>query len=227
MSNNKTGLIIIGLLTATLLGVIYLQQSKSIAPSQVRLEDIPMKLGEWKGKDIPITKRVYQILETEDVLMREYTNSRGEKVDLVIVYSGASRAAFHPPEICYLGDGRELLIKNIETVETGVKGEDSTLRTNRLLMKDKFGQEIAWYWFTVGSKITENYYLQQCYFIWNELSRNPAGGSLIRVSARTTSGDPSHADATGKGFIRLLAPLLPDYIIPGKKKMASLDGRPS
>ena len=218
MSNNKTGLIAITLLIVTLLGVMYLWQLKSIAPSQVRLEDIPMELGEWKGKDMPITERVYQILETEDVLMREYINSRGEKVDLAIVYSGASRAAFHPPEICYLGGGRELLNKNLETVEIGGSGENSTLRANKILMKDSFGKEIAWYWFTVGSKVTENYYLQQCYFIWNELSRNPAGGSLIRVSARTTSNDISQADALGKDFIRLLAPLLPDYIIPGKKK---------
>lgn len=219
MSNNKTGLIAITLLIVTLLGVMYLWQLKSIAPSQVRLEDIPMELGEWKGKDMPITKRVYQILETEDVLMREYTNSRGEKVDLAIVYSGSSRAAFHPPEICYLGDGRELLIKNLETVESGRSGENSSLRTNKLLMKDKFGREIAWYWFTVGSKITENYYLQQCYFIWNELSRRPTGGSLIRVSARTTGSDITQADALGKDFIKQLAPLLAEYIIPGKKAL--------
>lgn len=227
MPNNKNYLITIALLSLTLVALIYLWQSRNTPPAQVRLEDIPAELGEWKGKDIPIPERVYKILETKDVLTREYTNARGEKVDLVIVYSGASRAAFHPPEICYLGGGRELLNKNLETVETGVKGEDSTLRTNRLLMKDKFGQEIAWYWFTVGSKVTENYYLQQCYFIWNELRRNPAGGSLVRVSARTTGGDLTQAETRGKDFIRRLAPLLPDHIIPGKKKMASLDGRPS
>lgn len=217
MSNNKTGLTVIILLALTLLGLIYLWQLKNIAPSQVRLEDIPMELGDWKGKDVPITKRVYKILETEDVLMREYTNPQGEKVNLAIVYSGASRAAFHPPEICYLGDGRELLFKNQETVETSGSLGSQGLRTNKLLMKDKYGQEIAWYWFTAGDKVTENYYLQQCYFTWNELSRNPAGGSLIRVSARTASNDPSQADASGKDFIKQLAPLLPEYIIPVKK----------
>ncbi|MEK6567866.1 MAG: exosortase C-terminal domain/associated protein EpsI [Candidatus Omnitrophota bacterium] len=217
MSNNKTGLTVIGLLALTLLGLIYLWQLRNIAPSQVRLEDIPMELGEWKGMDLPITKRVYKILETEDVLMREYINTKGEKVSLAIVYSGASRAAFHPPEICYLGDGRELLAKNQEIVETRGPVENQNLRTNKLLMKDRHGQEIAWYWFTAGDKVTENYYLQQCYFTWNELSRNPAGGSLIRVSARTASNDPSQADATGKDFIKQLAPLLAEYIIPGKK----------
>lgn len=220
MSNNKTGLIAIGLLGLTLLGLMYLWQLKNIAPSQVRLEDIPVEFGEWKGKNIPIPERVYEILETKDVLTREYANARGEKVDLVIVYSGTSRAAFHPPEICYLGGGRELLNKNLETVEIGGSGENSTLRANKLLMKDKFGREIAWYWFTAGNKVTENYYLQQCYFIWNELRRNPAGGSLIRVSARTTGNDLGQAETLGKDFMRRLAPLLPDYIIPGKNKKA-------
>ena len=46
MSNNKTGLIAISLLAATLLGVMYIWQLKSISPSQVRLEDIPMEFGD-------------------------------------------------------------------------------------------------------------------------------------------------------------------------------------
>ena len=69
--------------------------------------------------------------------------------------------------------GRELLFKNQETVETSGSLGSQGLRTNKLLMKDKYGQEIAWYWFTAGNKVTENYYLQQCYFTWNELSVIP------------------------------------------------------
>lgn len=218
MSNNKTCLTAISLLVAALLGLIYLWQSKNPAPSQIGLENIPVQIGGWKGKDIPISERVYKILETKDVLTREYSNARGGRVDLTIVYSGTSRAAFHPPEICYLGGGRELLNKNQEEIEIGGPGKNSRLRANKLLMKDKFGLEIAWYWFTAGSKVTENYYLQQCYFIRDELRRNPVGGSLIRVSTRTVSDDPLQADALGRDFIRQLVPLLPDYIIPKKKK---------
>lgn len=217
MPNSKTCLTTVVLLSLTLLGLIYLWQLRNIPPAQVKLGDIPSKLGEWKGEDIPIPERVYEILETKDVLMREYTNPNGERVVLMIVYSALNREAFHPPEICYLGGGRELLNKNLEMVEAGCPGKNSAIRANRLLMKDRFGKEIAWYWFTAGGKVTDNYYLQQCYFIWNELRRNPIGGSLIRVSARAIGDDPGKADAIGKSFIKHLAPVLPGHLIPEKK----------
>lgn len=217
MPNNKNYLITIALLSLTLAALIYLWQSRNTLPAQVRLEDIPLKLGEWKGEDIPISERIYQLLETKDVLMREYSNAKGERVVLAIVYSGANRGSFHPPEICYLGGGRELLNKGMETVELGEpKKSSSAMQVNRLLMQDQAGKEIAWYWFTAGSKVTDNYYLQQCYFIWNELRRNPIGGSLIRVSARAMGADLGKADAIGKGFIRQLVPVLPGHLIPEK-----------
>ena len=202
MSNSKTYLTTVILFSLTLLGLIYLWQCKNVSLAKVKLESIPLTLGEWKGEDIPIDERIYELLETKDVLMREYSNVKGERVVLAIVYSGVNRASFHPPEICYLGGGRELLKKDIENVEAGPAGKTSraTMQVNKLLMEDQAGKEIAWYWFSAGSRITSSYYLQQCYFIWDELRRNPQGGTLIRVSTRVADGSPE-TRAPRKEFI--------------------------
>jgi len=226
MSNNKAYLIVIILLSLTLVGLIYFWQARSISPAKIKLENIPLKLGEWKGEDIPISQRTYELLETKDALMREYTNSQGERVALVIVYSAVNRGSFHPPEICYLGGGRTLLNKGIEKVEIGQKamvwlpiakaiaqrGKDSSaLQVNKLVMEDRAGKEIAWYWFTAGSRVTPNYYRQQCYFIWDEIRHNRQGGAMVRVSIRTRD-DLKRADSRGKAFIKQLAPILLDYL---------------
>ena len=179
MPNNKTCLIAIALLSLTLLGLIYLWQPDSISSAEIRLESIPLKAGEWKGEDISISERIYQLLETKDVLTRKYINSRGRKVVLAIVYSGVNRGAFHPPEICYLGGGRELLNKSVEKIEITEPGKNPyTIKVNRLLMGENGNKEIAWYWFTAGNRATANYYRQQCYFIWDGLMHNHAGGAL-------------------------------------------------
>lgn len=222
MPNNKACLITVVLLALTLAGLIYLRQARAIPAAEVRLEDIPLELGEWQGKDISISERTYEILETKDVLIREYTSARGEKVVLVIVYSGVNRGSFHPPEICYLGGGRELLDKGFEEIELAEPGKSSSaMQVNRLLMEDKAGREIAWYWFTGGRRVTANYYRQQCYFIWDEFRRRHAGGTLIRVSTRVTGSGLEGAEALGKDFIGRIAPILLDYLIPEnyKKKL--------
>lgn len=216
MSNNKTCLITIALLSLTLLGLIYLWQPRSIPPAEIKLENIPLRLGKWEGSEIPVSERVYQTLETEDMLMREYTNGGGEKVVLAIVYSGVNRGTFHPPEICYLGGGRELLNKGLERLEIAKPGGISyVMQVNKLLMEDGAGKEIAWYWFTGGNRVTSNYYRQQYYFIWDEIRRNGSGGALIRISTRVIGNDLKGADGRGKDFIRQIAPILLSYLIPG------------
>lgn len=217
MPNNKSCVIVIILLSLTLLGLIYFWRSGSMPPPEIRLEDIPFTLGGWKGEDLPLSERTYELLETEDALMRVYTNGRGEKIYLAIVYSGVNRGSFHPPEICYLGGGTELLNKGFDKIEMNGPGKGShAMEVNKLLMEDRLGKEIAWYWFTAGSRVISNYYLQQCYFVWDEIWRNRAGGSLIRVSIRAAGGDLKEADGQGKDFIREIAPILLSYLVHKK-----------
>ena len=109
MRDSKNYIITIALLAVTLIGLHYVWSSRGISPSDIDLNTIPLQVGEWSGRDIKIDKRTIEILETEDVMMREYTNRKGESVYLTIVYSGAKRGAFHPPEVCYTGDGSRLL----------------------------------------------------------------------------------------------------------------------
>lgn len=226
MPNNKNYIITIVLLSLTLLGLIYFWQLRSISPAKIKLENIPLKLGKWKGENLPITERTYEILETRDALMREYTNPQGERVVLAIVYSAVNRGAFHPPEICYLGGGRELLNKGVERIEIGQKAmvwpplakaiaqprkNPYVMQVNKLVMKDKAGKEIAWYWFTAGNRVTSNYYRQQLFFLWDEIRRNRQGGALVRVSIRAAD-DSRIAEVQGKDFIRQIAPILLDYL---------------
>ncbi|MEA3561038.1 MAG: EpsI family protein [Candidatus Omnitrophota bacterium] len=218
MPNNKTCLITIALLGLTLLGLAYVGRRQSIPAAEINLKDIPLTLGEWKGKDVPISERSLEILETKDVLIREYTNARGKKASLVIVYSSVNRGAFHPPEICFLGGGTELLDKGITKIEIAEGGENlPVIEVNRLLMKDRAGKKIAWYWFTAGNRVVSSYYRQQGYFIWDELSRGRGCGSLIRVSTRATRGDIEEADSSGRDFISQITPVILNYLFSEKK----------
>lgn len=211
MPNNKTYLIVIVLLSLTLLGLIYFWQARSIPAAEIKLENIPLELGEWKGQDIALSERTYGILETKDVLMREYTNARGEKVALVIIYSAVNRGSFHPPEICYLGGGTELLNKGFERIETEPGKNSSAMEVNKLVMQNRAGKEIAWYWFTAGNRVIASYYRQQLFFLWDEIRGNRQGGALVRVSTRSGDGLKG-ADVRGKDFIRQIAPILLDYL---------------
>jgi len=186
-------------ITLTLLIYINIGNKKDISSNSViKLSDFPLEIGQWRGSDITLSERTYEILETKNVLVREYTNPEGESIALAIVHSAHDRATFHPPEICYVGAGVELLDKTVESINLN---NSLSIKANKLVMKDKGGLQLAWYWFTASSNTTHNYYLQQLYIVWNGLLRHNQSGKLIRVSTRVSGNDILEADTRVKDFI--------------------------
>ena len=84
-----------------------------------------------------------------------------------------------------------------------------SIKANKLVMKDKTGLQVAWYWFSTGDDFTHNYYLQQSRFVLNRLLRRSSNdGLLIRVSARTENGNLTQIEEQAKDFISKLTILL-------------------
>ena len=65
-------------------------------------ETFPAEIGEWRGEDAPVDERTYEILETRNVLSRNYKNPDGGVVHLLMVGSFKDRRVAHPPEVCYM-----------------------------------------------------------------------------------------------------------------------------
>lgn len=222
MSHSKAYVTTIALLSFTLFGVLHFQRLEDVSSAEIRLGEFPKAIGEWSGCDISLSERVYEILDTKDVLVREYSNPKGESVGLAVVHCATNRWAFHPPEICYVGGGTELLNRARAQIGIPMSGESASMEANELLMQDKNGdKEIAWYWFAAGNRIFSSYLRQQSAIVWGELRRNPQGGALIRVSTRVSENDVTGAEARGKRFIGEMTPLLLNYLDKESRKKST------
>lgn len=157
--------------------------SAQVRENSVNLEIIPLKMDSWVGKDIPMTQDVYEILETDDVIFREYRDQSNYPVVVAIIFSDSKRASFHPPEICYIGGGIELMDKKFDTLALG---NGSKLETTALSMKSETESGVywitAWYWFMVGKRNIANYYVQQLSMLQSLFSSKPIQGAMIRIS---------------------------------------------
>jgi len=203
MSHNGLRHIIVGLvLSAVLVLAVRIEFFRNHAAAAVDFSRIPLNFGPWQGKDLTIESYVYEILETKNVLARRYRDARGRDVYLSIVYSGNDRQSFHPPEICYLGSGLELVDRTRETVNLS-GGREVT--ANRLTMRSDKGKITAWYWFLSGNDFVADFYRQQLQFIWGALRGKELPGALVRVSTMGSSADRAQA---ARSFIADLAPYL-------------------
>jgi EpsI family protein len=162
--------------------------STQVLENSVDMEMVPYKIDSWEGMDIQITQDVYEILETDDILLREYRDESNYPVMLLIVFSDSKRASFHPPEICYIGGGSELMAKESDEL---VFDDNSTLSTTKLLVKSEDYFTTVWYWFVVGDRKIGNYYWQQFSMLPSLFSSKKLRSSMVRISVYTN-------DALGK-----------------------------
>lgn len=163
---------------------------------KVNINTFPMTVGEWKGRSLEIKDYEYKLLETRNLISREYANPSGEKLYLFIIYSETNRSVFHPPEVCMLGSGLNIIDKQLEKINSDGK----VFSTNKLYAeKDKF-KELVLYSYKAGDLYTNNFYLQQAYLALHQVFGKLTPGATIRVSM--SIGSDEHATlATLKDFL--------------------------
>ena len=177
---SRNSLIVVCLLATTIAMILKIQASSAKSPEGVvDLDVVPYEIDSWKGTDIPMSPDVYEILETDDLLLREYRDESGYPVVLAIVFAQNNRDSFHPPEICYIGSGIEIIEKKIEALPLS---DETSFETTKLAMKSDTHWITAWYWFMAGDKTVASYYGQQLYLFKSLFSKKSFRGALIRIS---------------------------------------------
>jgi len=187
----------IGYITIVVLLVVTSVLSLKLFAEQRRDHDLvdirkfPLTIGDWKGRDLPVTEREYEILETRNLISRAYTNPDGENIYLFIIYSETNRSVFHPPEVCLIGSGVTISDKKTDTVDLRKK----SIIANKLYTEKNGRKDVALYCYKTGNFYTNSYYVQQALFAFNQLFGKNRGGATIRV---TTQMGPDEAASLDK-----------------------------
>ncbi len=205
MKKKKTFIaVLLILILAGLIGNFFyffgiISQSKEIS-----IAKFPNVIGEWSSVDVPLDKRVYDLLETKNLIMREYKNHKGEEINLYIIYSQDNRKVSHPPEICLQGGGSTVV------EQTKLKVGNS-INATKLVLEKKNSREIAVYWYKAGKEYTNDYINQQLKVSFQRLLGKKTSLALIRVIAEVKNNNEPEALAKILSFCSLLEPLLSKY----------------
>ena len=162
--------------------------------------DLPLMVDQWVGREVAVEDYVKQILETDDVIQRNYVNPLDGFgiIQLAVVFSPDNRRVAHPPEVCYKAAGWEVNNKSI--VE--VMGLPPMVR---LIMAYGGQRDMVLYCYKAGPEMTANYYRQQFNIALNQLLMRSTSSALIRISA-SIEVDETTTQARLSGFARQLLP---------------------
>ena len=127
--NNRTFLIVAVILMvfAVLSLSTYLPHIYDVS-KEPQMAKFPLKIGQWQGKDMPITENDYAILATKNLIMREYDADGKPPVAFCISFIPEITArSLHPPEICYTGGGGTILEKSVIRLTPSLKANKFTI----------------------------------------------------------------------------------------------------
>jgi EpsI family protein len=153
---------------------------------------IPTSFGDWRE----IKTDVAQVDPTgggqgaerdtenpyDEVVMRTYTNSRGELIMLALAYGTNQRqeVKIHRPELCYVSQGFELVARSPVALRGAASGQP--VNAQRMLVLAPGRAEAVSYWIRIGNMYSRSPWATRYYIFKEGLKGRALDGILVRVS---------------------------------------------
>lgn len=170
------------------------------------LKSIPLRIEEWEGKNIELEKNVYQILETREIIHRNYFSRNNVKVLLSIVHYADAKVDFHSPEACLGGLGQNVQ-KKVRTVKCLYNGTFYFFKVAELTSNDQNRNYLSYYFYQSGNSFNCNYILSRLTLAYNKMFNDDVSASLIRITT-VFSGSKYEANKLLDQFLKDLFPVL-------------------
>jgi EpsI family protein len=190
--------------------------------------ELPLRLGNFEGRDREMDERVLDLLKLTDYVMRVYVPTSPERSEagafegrtrqaaapvwLYVGYYGSQRtgATYHSPKNCLPGGG--WVFKSSEPV-TGVLPGRPSDAVNRVVIERGFERQLILYWYQDRGRVIASEYAAKGYLILDATTRNRTDGALVRVTAPVV-GSEEEAFQHAVAFVQQAFPALNEHL-PG------------
>ena len=84
-------------------------QPADFGPIQARMDAVPLDLGPWAGRPVPVEQDALELAGIRAHISRDYRDARtGRSVRLLLVAGRPGPIAVHTPDVCFRGAGYEM-----------------------------------------------------------------------------------------------------------------------
>ncbi len=164
------------------------------APLEMKTEDFPLTLGDWKGEEIALDPDLFDHIGAKMVTSRAYRDRRGRTVwiDLAAFDPvGTVISLPHNPEECYPSSGWNIGEPTYVSLEQG----GPTQNTAKLLPVERNGRTACvLFWYQVGGvAYTSN---DRCRNLMLGYRGRPVLPPVVKVMLQTTAASAEEAEKT-------------------------------
>jgi EpsI family protein len=177
-----------------------LQASRpALPPSGVGLRNLPLTVGQFRGRELPPDESVFAYLGADEMVDRVYVDDEAEQAVKVSVVFARGWRALHSPRACFKNQGWSVI--DDKPIDIPVSGQAQEPIHGSLLIMQKGDSRMATaYTFVAGAATTGSWFLHS---LRMAVGRGPSGGALIAAVAG--SGGPDQDDDAAEAAASLVA----------------------
>jgi len=182
-----------------------------------RLFQFPLKFGEWVGVNIFMNERIFESLETEYAILREYRGNDGREINFTIVWYDDKEIAFHSAAACLGGVG-DRVTADEEMVITARDGRPYHIAR---LVTEKYDQgKVVYYYYVNYGHLTGSQLEARKSVVLKRLMFQRTSTAFIRIMT-SVGGDAQSAEKDLKAFFEDSLPLVLEYTTAQKNQKGS------
>ncbi len=206
MRSRKAELWVVIVLTLVAAGLVWAFDRAEPLKNE-RFWEFPLVIGDWQGRDIPMSEYVYRGIETRYLLLRDYSSPRYDHaVNLSIVWFDDTNIAFHAPEACLGGVSNEVKEQGVERVRI-VQEHD----LKKFITNINGTDYLVLYFFDVDGHITTSQSAIRMQVLLKRLLFHRASASFIRLMAPVQESEQKTMVLL-VDFLGDIYPLVPEYM---------------
>jgi len=183
-----------------------------IKPQRTSLRLFPTAVETWQASESSLPVEVERYLGFQDYVLADYVGPKGERVNFYTAYYASQRKGVspHSPQVCIPGGG--WIISDLSKVEFPLA--DGTRLAAVRVQIDRAGERaLVYYWFDQRGRRISDEFTMKWYLLRDAIVRNRTDGAMVRViTAVARNEDIRAADERLKGFVRVAAPRLGEYV---------------
>ena len=190
---------------------LYLHLHRDLSvPIGKPFEQFPTAVSQWRlAGEAQLSSEVQNVLKASDVLMRQYVNPHGDRVQLYIGYhdGGKGGGDIHSPKHCLPGSGW----LEQSSVRATIPAAGQKLNLVQAVYQKGESNELFLYWYQVRSKSVSEEFSLKGQQIVNSVLHRRRDASFVRISV-PFQGDQQKAADTCDRFLRDFLPAIRSFL---------------
>ena len=163
-----------------------LSHGEPVMPSHP-LASLPMAIGAWDGRELPIEQRLLDAVGVDDHVSRAYLDHQNPPVLLYVGYYKSQRTGttIHSPKNCLPGAGWQPVSSGKIMVPLP---DGKNAQVNLYTIEKGLERQSVLYWYQSHGRIIASEYWAKIYMVLDAIRLNRTDSALVRVSTALSPG---------------------------------------